>query len=98
MLSSSQLRGEDLSRAVLYISATTEQTVSQTCHADHHNASRQDPSQTRQSTAAFPAAQTAMGTLRAPCLPEAGEPRIASTSNEGLVQEGAVGWEGAVAL
>jgi hypothetical protein len=96
MLSSSQLRGDDLSRAVRYIHPQRQKrmgAISCTCHAGALDTLRRDPSQTRQPSAAFPAAQTAMGSLRAPHLPGAGEPKTASTwttSGGGRVREGAV--------
>jgi hypothetical protein len=90
---------ERVGRELYYTSQRQQNgTISQTCHADHLDASRQDLSQARRPTAAFPATQTAIGTFRAPCLLNEGEPRIASTwivSNEGQVWDGAVdlgGW------
>ena len=65
-----------------------------TCHADALDTLRRDRSQTRRPNAAFPAAQTAMGSLRVPHLPEAGEPKTVSTwitSGGGPAREGAVG-------
>jgi hypothetical protein len=99
ILSSSQLRGEDLSRAFFYTSAATEGGIyySQTCHADALDTWPQDRSQTRRPSAVSPAAQTAMGDLRAPLLPGGGEPRTGRTwiaFDEGQAREGAARWEG----
>src|SRR5882762_4216101 len=96
MLSSSQLRGDDLSRAVCYAHLSVKKRmviVPHTCHADAPDTSPRDPSQTRRPSAAFPAAQTAMRSLRAPHLPGAGEPKTASTwiaSGGGRAREDAV--------
>lgn len=96
MLSFSQLRGDDLSRAVCYIHLSGKRmgTISCTCHAGALDTSRRDPSQTRRPSAAFPETQTTTGSLRAPHLPEAGELETASTwlaSGGGRAREGAVG-------
>jgi len=96
MLSSSQFRGDDLSRAVCYIHLSDKKNghYLHTCHADALDTLRRDPSQTRRPNAAFPAAQTAMGSLRVPHLPGAGEPKTVSTwitSGGGPAREGAVG-------
>ena len=68
-------------------------TVSHTYHADALDTSRRDLSRIRRPSAAFPAAQTAMGSLRAPHLPGAGESKTASTwiaSGGDQAREGAV--------
>jgi hypothetical protein len=80
ILSSSQLRGEDLSRAFLYASESTDTGTSpETCHADALDTWRQRLSQICRPTAAFPATQTATLALHAPHLPGAVGPRTANT-------------------
>ncbi|SRR6266702_1131271 len=68
-----------------------------THHTNALDISRQDLSQTRRPTVAFPAAQTATTDLLAPRLPGAGEPKIAGTwtkSGEVRAPEGVVGKSG----
>jgi hypothetical protein len=88
-------RRRSVESCVLYtLAAKRMGTISHTCHADALDTSRRDRSRSRRPSAVFPAAQTAMGSLRAPHLPRVGGAKTASTwiaSGGGRGREGAVG-------